>query len=213
MRLPAICANTRAPEQGFRVVISKSEASVTRGYNIADLQKNGVADELTHLFYAFGDVTAAGTPVCAVADPVAAYQNSTLPGLSGKACTAPFYGNFAAIQQLKELHLNSGQCPNPNKTAPSPVCDILLTAGFLSYATIENLTNKNGYTAWYDAARVGATLYNLASGTFYSYDDVASIATKTDYIKKNQLGGAYVWALNDEDAAGSLTKAIAGGLK
>ena len=26
-------------------------------YNIADLQKNGVADELTHLIYAFGNVT------------------------------------------------------------------------------------------------------------------------------------------------------------
>src|SRR5580658_6986904 len=28
------------------------------GYNIADLQKNGVADQLTHLIYAFGNVTA-----------------------------------------------------------------------------------------------------------------------------------------------------------
>src|SRR5208282_3031847 len=63
------------------------------GYNIADLQKNGVADELTHLIYAFGD-------------PVAAYQNSTLPSVSGKPYTAPVYGNFGAIQQLKELHPN-----------------------------------------------------------------------------------------------------------
>jgi chitinase len=36
---------------------------------------------------------------------------------------------------------------------------------------------------------------------------------KTDYIKKNQLGGAYVWALNDDDASASLTKKIAAGLK
>src|ERR1035441_909751 len=27
------------------------------GFTIADLQRNGVADELTHLIYAFGDVT------------------------------------------------------------------------------------------------------------------------------------------------------------
>ena len=33
------------------------------------------------------------------------------------------------------------------------------------------------------------------------------------YIKKNRLGGAYVWALNDDDASGSLTKTIAAGLK
>ena len=74
------------------------------GYNIADLQKNGVADELTHLIYAFGNVTPTSPAVCAIADPVAAYQNSSLPSVSGKPYTAPLYGNFGAIQQLKELH-------------------------------------------------------------------------------------------------------------
>jgi len=74
------------------------------GYNIADLQKNGVADELTHLIYAFGNVTPTSPPACAVADPVAAYQNSSLPSVNGKAYTAPLYGNFGAIQQLKGLH-------------------------------------------------------------------------------------------------------------
>jgi len=392
-------------------------------YNIADLQKNGVADELTYLIYAFGNVTATAVPTCTIADPSAAYQDSTLPSVSGKAYTAPLYGNFGAIQQLKALHPNlkvlislggqagdiagfvtaagtrvgrtalaascidmfikgniatgvtapglfdgfnidwefptaadkqnftallkefrvqlnalakttgkkyiltfdspaspkkyvnidlkaaaaqvdfltidgydyagtwdkqtnessslydaavdpvytearaidatvkayrkagvpaakytmglplygvgwtgapnanhglyqkattaspvllangSGLCPNPSRTAASPGCDTLLTPGFLTYSTIENLTNKNGYTAWYDSARVGATLYNPATGTFYSYDDPTSVATKTAYIKKNRLGGAYVWALNDDDASGSLTKAIAAGLK
>lgn len=76
------------------------------GYNIADLQKNGVADKLTHLFYAFGNVTAAGTPACAVADPSAAYQDATVPSVSGKRYTSPLYGNFGAIQQLKGLHPN-----------------------------------------------------------------------------------------------------------
>jgi chitinase len=107
----------------------------------------------------------------------------------------------------------SGPCPNPNKSSASAGCDTVLTAGFLTYSTIENLTNKNGYTAWYDAARVNATLYNPSTGTFYTYDDPRVVAMKTDYIKKNQLGGAYVWALNDDDANGSLTKAIAAGLK
>src|SRR5258708_4586739 len=76
------------------------------GYNIADLQKNGVADELTHLIYAFGNVTLTSPPACAIADPVAAYKNSSLPSVSGKPYTAPLYGNFGAIQQLKGLHPN-----------------------------------------------------------------------------------------------------------
>jgi chitinase len=393
------------------------------GYNIADLQNNGVADALTHLIYAFGNVTPTSPPACAIADPVAAYQNSNLPSVSGKPYTAPLYGNFGAIQQLKGLHpalkvlislggqagnvagfvtaaataagraalasscidlfvkgniasgvtapglfdgfnidwefpgpedkqnftallkefrtqlnawskttgkkyvltfdspanpkkyinidlqaasrqvdfltidgydyagtqdkqtnessslydtaadpayaearyidatvrayrqarvpaakytmglplygvgwtgvpnLNhglyqnatapaavpladgSGLCLNTDKATASPGCDTVLTAGFATYSTIENLTNKYGFTTWYDSARVGATLYNPATGTFYSYDNPAAVAAKTAYIKKKKLGGAYVWALNDDDANGSLTKAIAAGLK
>lgn len=393
------------------------------GYNIADLQKNGVADVLTHLIYAFGNVTPTATPACAIADRSAAYEDSNVPSVSGKPYTAPLYGNFGAIQQLKELHPNlkvlislggqagdvsgfttaagtgpgraalaascidmfvkgniaagvtapglfdgfnidwefptaadkqnftallkefraqlnaltkttgrryiltfdsptnpkkyvnidlkaaaaqvdfltidgydyagtwdkqtnessslydtvadpvhadsryidatvrayrkagvpsakytmglplygvgwtgvpnsnhglyqnatgvspvlltdgSGLCPNSDKATALPGCDTVLTAGFATYSTIENLTNRNGYTAWYDSARVGATIYNPTSGTFYSYDDPSVVAAKTAYIRKNKLGGAYVWALNDDDARGSLTKAIAAGLK
>jgi len=392
------------------------------GYSIADLQNNGVSDELTHLIYAFGNVTPTSPPACAIADAGAAYQNSTLPTVSGQPYTAPLYGNFGAIQQLKGLHPNlkvlislggqagnvagfvtaaataagraalasscidmfvkgniaagvtapglfdgfnidwefpgpadkqnftallkefrtqlnalakttdkkyvltfdspaspkkyinidlkaaaaqvdfltidgydyagpsdkltndssslydtaadpfyaedryidatvkayrkagvpaakytmglplyavgwtgvpnvnhglyqnapaaspvlltdgSGLCPNPDKATAAPGCDTVLTAGFATYSTIKHLT-KYGYTAWYDSARVGATLYNPASGTFYTYDDATVVAAKTAYIKKNKLGGAYVWALNDDDESGSLTKAIAAGLK
>jgi chitinase len=393
------------------------------GYNIADLEKNGVADTLTHLIYAFGNVTPTSPAACAVADPVAAYQNPSLPSVNGKPYIAPLYGNFGAIQQLKGLHPNlkvlislggqagdvtgfvsaaataagraalasscislfvkgniapgvtapglfdgfnidwefpgpadkqnftallkefraqlnalskktgkkyiltfdspaspkkyinidlkaaaaqvdfltidgydyagawdkqtnessslydtdadpvyadaryidatvrtylragvpaakytmglplygvgwsgvrnlnhglyenvtgpspvfladgSGPCPNADKTHPSPGCDTILTAGFATYSTIENLSHNHGYIAWYDSARVGATLYNPSTGIFYSYDDSAAVAAKTAYIKKNKLGGAYVWALNDDDAQASLTKAIAAGLK
>ncbi len=392
------------------------------GYTIADLQNNGVADELTHLIYAFGDVTPASTPACAIDNPSAAYQIATLPSVSGKPYTAPLYGNFGAILQLKQLYphlkvlislggqagnpagwvtaaatpagraalasscidlfingniaagvrapglfdgfnidwefptaadkqnftallkefrtqldalskttgkkyilsfdspagpqnyanidlkaaaeqvdfltidgydlatpadkqtneqsslyaspadptsdeernidaavkaylkagvpaakytvgfplyavgwagvpnLNhglyqkvaapapvlladgSGLCPNPDKKAPSPGCDTILTPGYLTLATIERLMDKYGYTAWYDAARAGATLYNPASKTFYTFDNAASVAAKTAYIRRNKLGGAYVWAVND-DPSGTLTKAIAAGLK
>ena len=393
------------------------------GRNIADLEKNGVAGELTHLIYAFGNVTTASSPTCAIADPLDAYQDPAIPSVGGKPFTAPLYGNYGAIQQLKQLHphlkvlislggqlgdsagwvtasrtaagraalasscidmfvkgnvapgvqapglfdgfnidwefptaadkqnftallkefrtqLNalskttgkkydlsfdspagpnnyvnidlkaaaaqvdfltidgydyagtwdkqtneqsplyetadnplrdqkfsidetvtaylkagvppakytmglplyavgwtgvpgvnrglyqnstsvspvlladgSGLCAKPDKVAPSPGCDTLLTPGFLTYATIENLINKNGYILWHDTARGSATLYNPVTGTFYSFDDPTSIAAKMAYIKKNKLGGAYVWALNHDDANGSLTKVIAADLK
>ncbi|MFZ0952846.1 MAG: glycosyl hydrolase family 18 protein [Candidatus Sulfotelmatobacter sp.] len=76
------------------------------GYNIANLQQNGVADKLTHLIYAFGNVTTSPTPACAIADTWADYQSPYLPSVNGTAYPGPLYGNFAAIQQLKALHPN-----------------------------------------------------------------------------------------------------------
>jgi chitinase len=74
------------------------------GYNIANLQQNGVADKLTHLIYAFANVTTTPAPACAIADSWADYQSPYLPSVNGSAYTAPLYGNFGAIQQLKQLH-------------------------------------------------------------------------------------------------------------
>jgi chitinase len=74
------------------------------GYNIANLQQNGVADKLTHLIYAFANVTTTPAPACAIADSWADYQTPYLPSVSGTPYPGPLYGNFAAIQQLKQLH-------------------------------------------------------------------------------------------------------------
>jgi chitinase len=419
------CSRSEAQNNHRRIFAAYFEEWGTHysGYNIADLEKSGIADQLTYLIYAFGNVTPGSTPACEIADPAAAFLDPSIPSVSGKPYVAPLYGNFAAILQLKQLHphlkvlislggqlgnasgwvtasqtsagrtalvascidrfvkgnvapgvqardlfdgfnidwefpsaadkdnftallkefraqlnnltrathnkyvlsfdspalpkdyvnldlkaaatqvnfltidgydyagpsdketneasplyeaddnplraqsssidetvkaylgagvpaskylmgfplyavgwtgvpnLNHGLyqnskdvspvlladgtslCPHPDKTSPSPGCDPLLSAGFLTYSTIENLMNKNGFIAWFDAARVGATLYNPAAGTFYTYDDPTSVATKTAFIRKNKLGGAYVWVLGQDDRNGSLTKAILAGLQ
>jgi len=75
------------------------------GYNIANLQQNGVADKLSHLMYAFGNVSSSPA-ACTLADTWADYQTPYLPSVNGQAYTGPLYGNFAAIQQLKGLHPN-----------------------------------------------------------------------------------------------------------
>lgn len=76
------------------------------GYNIANLQQNGVANKLTHLLYAFGNVTTTPAPACAIADTWADYESPYLPSVNGTPYPGPLYGNFAAIQQLKGLHPN-----------------------------------------------------------------------------------------------------------
>src|ERR1700688_601796 len=74
------------------------------GYNIANLQQNGVADKLTHLIYAFANVTTSPAPACSIADSWADYSTPYLPSVSGAPYSAPLYGNFGALQQLKQLH-------------------------------------------------------------------------------------------------------------
>jgi chitinase len=43
---------------------------------------------------------------CAIADAWADYQTPGLPSVNGDPYTGPLYGNFAALQQLKQLHPN-----------------------------------------------------------------------------------------------------------
>jgi chitinase len=74
-------------------------------YNVANLQQNGVADRLSHLLYAFGNVTgSAPDALCHLADPWADYQNGGLPSVSGQPYTNWPFGNFGALIQLKQLH-------------------------------------------------------------------------------------------------------------
>ncbi len=78
-------------------------------YNIANLQTNGVADNISHLIYAFGNVaptTGAPNAQCQLADTWADYQTPYLPSVNGQPYTGPLYGNFAALLQLKQLHPN-----------------------------------------------------------------------------------------------------------
>ncbi len=393
------------------------------GYDIANLQKNGVADKLTHLIYAFANVTATPAPACAIADTWADYQSPFLPSVNGTAYPGPMFGNFAAIQQLKGLHPNlkvlmsiggasasntaafvsaastpagrqalAASCidmfvngniaagisapglfdgfnidwefpaatdtqnftallkefrtqldalsqttgknyimsfdgpagsqnyvnidlrnaaeqvdfitidgynyagswdtqtndasplfdisqdpqfgqdldiddtvnaylkagvpphkytmgvplygagwtgvPNvnhglyQNSTGPSPVllangtalcpdtsgstpgCDTLLTPGLATYGTLATLTS-HGYNNYFDARRLAVSLYDPATGTFYTYDDPTTAYFKMLYIDlkvPGGLGGAYVWAVKDDDVSGTIIKAMAQGL-
>lgn len=382
-------------------------------YNIANLQQNGVADKLTHLIYAFADVTASPA-ACAFADTWADYESPYLPSVTGVQYTGPLYGNFAAIQQLKQLHPNlhvlisiggasatnmanfsadasteagrqalAASCislfiegniapgitapglfdginidwefpsasdtqnftallqefryqldqlsattgkkyilsfdgpagaqnyvnidlaqaaravdfitidgynyagswntqtndasslfdspqdpefgqnldindtvnaylkagvppykytmgvplygagwtgvPNVNhglyqsSTGPSPVplangtglcppsdvgCDVLLTPGLATYGTLANL-EANGYALHFDPLRVAVSLYNPTLETFYTFDNPLTATLKMLYINARGLGGAYVWALKDDDPNGTMVKTMA----
>ena len=98
------CGNVLADDGGHKVVGGYFEewSIYFANFNIANLEANGVAGRLTHLNYAFGGVNSTG---CFIADPWADYQTPYLPTITGPY-TGPLYGNFAALQQLKQLHPN-----------------------------------------------------------------------------------------------------------
>jgi len=89
---PAIAGESADDDHHARVVGGYFEewSIYFAGFNIANLQANGVADKLTHLTYAFGGTSSTG---CNIADPYADYQ-AYLPSVSGAPYTGPLYGNL-----------------------------------------------------------------------------------------------------------------------
>jgi chitinase len=93
-------------------------------------------------------------------------------------------------------------------------CDTLLTPGLATYGTLASLT-ANGYSNYFDPKRIAVSLYDPTAGTFYTYDDPETAFLKMLYIDlkvPGGLGGAYVWAVKDDDANGTMVKAMAAGL-
>jgi len=92
-----------------------------------------------------------------------------------------------------------------------PGCDVLLTPGLATYSTLENL-RANGYAAHFDPLRTAVSMYDPALGTFYTYDNPTTARLKMLYVDlkvPGGLGGAFVWALKDDDANGTMVKAMA----
>jgi len=78
--------------------------SIYRNYHLADLEASGGAAKLTHLFYAFADVTPDGQ--CRVRDAWADFVTPFLRPVKGLPSIMPPFGNFAELRKLKRLHPN-----------------------------------------------------------------------------------------------------------
>ena len=56
---------------------------------------------------------------------------------------------------------------------------------------------------------MAVSLYDPTGGTFFTYDDPFEATLKMIYLNlkvPGGLGGAYVWALKDDDANGTIVK-------
>lgn len=138
----------------------------------------------------------------------------------------PLYGaGWTGVANINHGLYQSSTGPSPvllaNGTAlctdlsgNTPGCDPLLTPGLATYSTLSTL-NSNGYSNYFDRRRIAVSLYDPTGGTFYTYDDPTTAFQKMLYVDfkvPGGLGGAYVWALKDDDANGTMVKTMAAGL-
>ncbi len=58
---------------------------------------------------------------------------------------------------------------------------------------VNNFINKNTFTRYWDPAAMAPYLYSKDSAMVITYDDSESLKLKTDYVRKNHLGGIMFW--------------------
>lgn len=82
-------------------------------------------------------------------------------------------------------------------------------AGINDYKVLAPLAAT--WTGYRDSASQGYWIYD--GTTFWTFDDVTTVGTKTAYVTSKGLGGAMFWELDGDDAQGTLVHAIATGLQ
>jgi chitinase len=157
-------------------------------YNIADVQNSGAASKLTHLLYAFANVSS--NAQCTIADSWADYQSPYLPSVTGQPYSGPLYGNFAALQQLKQLH---------------PSLKVMISIGGASATNTTNFSNAAATAtgrqqlaaSCIDMFIKGNVAQNLSTGTLFDGIDIDwEFPTATDKTNFTALLAEFRQQLN-----------------
>ncbi len=144
-----------------------------------------------------------------VSDTVTAYLKAGVP--AGKILLGiPFYGRgwTGVPSKLNGLYQTS------TGPAPSPSGDTLATDGLATFRTLEQIVGTDGFASHRDYFSYADWLYSPLTKTFWTYDDVPTVTYKAAFAKLRAggLGGAFGWALKDDDENATLIKTMAAGL-
>ena len=137
---------------------------------------------------------------------IAAYLRAGVPARK-LVLGIPLYGR--GWTGVPDVH--HGLYQTSTAAAPFAPADFLQTLGVETYLTLSTATTA-GYQRFFDRRRIAAWLYDTATQTFWSYDDPTTVRLKTIYVNRGGLGGAFVWALKDDDVNATLIKTMADGL-
>lgn len=106
----------------------------------------------------------------------------------------PLYGQAFSLQNPSENGLNA---PAPQKGEAGPFTQ---AAGFLAYYEICDMVKNKGFQVVEDKSNPKTMgPHAFRNSQWVSYDDVAMIRYKSEYIRKMGLGGGMVWALDLDD--------------
>ncbi len=105
----------------------------------------------------------------------------------------PFYGHAWSDVPATSDGLYQPGKPAPHTGAP--------------FSTLPSML-ENGFVRHWDPVSDVPWLYNPSTRTFVSYEDPQSIALKCRYVRTHRLAGIMVWDFEDDDASGTLLKAL-----
>jgi chitinase len=123
---------------------------------------------------------------------VRAFEQAGVPA-SKLLLGLPFYGHTWAQVPSKDDGLYQPGKPAAQTGAPFSAIPAMLAGGFVRH---------------WDSVSDVPWLYDPSTRTFVSYEDTQSIALKCRYVREHHLAGIMVWDLEDDDASGTLLKAL-----
>ncbi|EDW76228.2 uncharacterized protein Dwil_GK14769 [Drosophila willistoni] len=107
----------------------------------------------------------------------------------------PLYGQSFSLADQKERSLND------RTIGPGQAGTYTRAGGFLAYYEICEKVSNGGWTVVRDdEGRIGP--YAYSGNQWVSYDDVADIRRKSQFVRSLRLGGGMVWALDLDDFHG-----------
>ncbi|NXK26154.1 CHIA chitinase, partial [Arenaria interpres] len=109
----------------------------------------------------------------------------------------PTYGNTFTLRNASNNGLGAPA------SGPGPAGHYTQEAGTLAYYEICSLLNSGATQAW-DAPQ--DVPYAYKGSEWVGYDNIKSFNIKVDWLKKNNFGGAMVWAIDMDDFTGTFCK-------
>ena len=82
-------------------------------------------------------------------------------------------------------------------------------SGIVFHETVP-LVNARGFVRYWDATAMTPYLYNVETQTFITYNDAEAEKVRTDYVKKNKLGGIMFWQYSGDPQNVLLDAIVAG---